>query len=116
MMVSKYGHLLHLYYGKKIPEGELSYLARGINRGFSGAPYEAGEDRGYSLDTWPQEYSAYGVGDYRSSCLHVVHEDGSQALELLFDSYRIRQGKYNLASCRVGRGGGSRDPSDCAEG
>ena len=96
MMVSKYGHLLHLYYGKKIPEGELSYLARGINRGFSGAPYEAGEDRGYSLDTWPQEYSAYGVGDYRSSCLHVVHEDGSQALELLFDSYRIRQGKYNL--------------------
>lgn len=46
MMVSKYGHLLHLYYGNKIPEGELSYLIRGINRGFSGAPYEAGEDRG----------------------------------------------------------------------
>lgn len=96
MMVSKYGHLLHLYYGNKIPEGELSYLAQGINRGFSGAPYEAGEDRGYSLDTWPQEISTYGVGDYRTSCLHVVHEDGSQALELLYDSCRIWEGKYRL--------------------
>ncbi len=96
MMVSKYGHLLHLYYGNKIPEGELSYLVRGINRGFSGAPYEAGEDRGYSLDTYPQEISTFGVGDYRESCLHVVHEDGSQMLELLYDSCRIWQGKYDL--------------------
>lgn len=96
MMVSKYGHLLHLYYGKKISEDGLSYLARGMNRGFSGTPYEAGEDRGYSLDTYSQEISTFGVGDYRSSCIHVVHENGSQALELLFVSYRIYKGKYKL--------------------
>lgn len=96
MMVSEYGHLLHLYYGRKIPEGELSYLVRGINRGFSGAPYEAGEDRAYSLDTYPQEYSTFGVGDYREACLCVEHENGSRAAELRFDSYEIRQGKYGL--------------------
>ena len=97
MQVSKYGHLLHLYYGRKISEGELSYLVRGINRGFSGTPYEAGEDRAYSLDTYPQEYSAFGVGDYREACLCVEHEDGSRAAELLFDSCEICQGKYMLS-------------------
>lgn len=96
MMVSRYGHLLHLYYGRKIPKGELSYLVQGMNRGFSGTPYEAGEDRGYSLDTYPQEYSTFGVGDYRADCLHVVHGDGSQGVELIFDSYRIGNGKYSL--------------------
>ena len=97
MQVGRYGHLLHLYYGRRVGEGVLDYLVRGINRGFSGAPYEAGEDRGYSLDTYPQEYSAYGVGDYRISCLSVEHGDGSRAAELLFDSYQIEKGKYSLA-------------------
>lgn len=96
MMVSRYGHLLHLYYGRKIPKGKLSYLVQEMNRGFSGTPYEAGEDRGYSLDTYPQEYSTFGVGDYRADCLHVVHGDGSQGVELIFDSYRIGNGKYSL--------------------
>ena len=44
MQVGRYGHLLHLYYGRRVGEGVLDYLVRGINRGFSGAPYEAGED------------------------------------------------------------------------
>lgn len=96
MQVGRYGHLLHLYYGRKIQDGSLDYLVRGINRGFSGAPYEAGEDRSYSLDTYPQEYPAYGVGDYRTSCLNAEHGDGSRAAELLFDSYEIRKGKYRL--------------------
>ena len=96
MQVGRYGHLLHLYYGRKIQDGNLDYLVRGINRGFSGAPYEAGEDRSYSLDTYPQEYPAYGVGDYRTSCLNAEHGDGSRAAELLFDSYEIRKGKYRL--------------------
>ncbi len=97
MQVGRYGHLWHLYYGRRIQEGALDYLVRGINRGFCGAPYEAGEDREYSLDTYPQEYSAYGTGDYRTSCLSVEHGDGSRAAELLFDSYEIRKGKYGLS-------------------
>ena len=79
MQVSSYGHLLHLYYGKKINHGSMAYLVRGIDRGFSGCPYAALEEREYSLDTYPQEYPAYGVGDYRISCLDAEHGDGSQA-------------------------------------
>ena len=35
MKVSRYGHLLHVYYGSKIEHMDLSFLVRGINRGFS---------------------------------------------------------------------------------
>lgn len=34
MLVSSYQHLIHVYYGAKIGSMELSYLIRGINRGF----------------------------------------------------------------------------------
>ena len=96
MQVSPYGHLLHLYYGKKIQHSAMSYLVRGINRGFSGCPYTALGSREYSLDTFPQEYPAFGVGDYRTSCLHAEHGDGSQAAELVYVSHRIYDGKYRL--------------------
>ncbi len=96
MQVSPYGHLLHLYYGTKIKDTNMSYLVRGINRGFSGCPYRALENREYSLDTYPQEYSVFGIGDYRLSCLQLEHENGSQAVELIYDSHRIYKGKYNL--------------------
>lgn len=96
MHISKYGHLIHNYYGSKVEDMDLSYLIRGVNRGFSGTPYEAIDDRGYSLDTYPQEYSTYGIGDYRSSCLTVEHIDGSQAIELIYDSHKIYSGKYHL--------------------
>ncbi len=97
MQVSPYGHLLHLYYGRRVEKTSMSYLVRGINRGFSGSPYAAfGEDRGYSLDTYPQEYSTFGVGDYRTGCLQLEHSDGSQAAELVYVSHRILSGKYSL--------------------
>lgn len=96
MMVSSYQHLIHVYYGAKIGSMELSYLIRGINRGFSGNPYEGGNDRGYSLDTYPQEYSTFGMGDYRSSCLQAENPDGSQVTELLYVSHKIYNGKYSL--------------------
>lgn len=97
MQVSPYGHLLHLYYGKKVERTSMAYLIKGINRGFSGSPYLAfGKDRGYSLDTYPQEYPAFGTGDYRLSCLHLEHADGSQAVELVYVSHRVLPGKYSL--------------------
>lgn len=97
MQVSPYGHLLHLYYGRKIEQTSMDYLVQGMNRGFSGSPYIAfGKDRGYSLDTYPQEYSAFGTGDYRESCLELEHADGSRAAELVYVSHRIYPGKYRL--------------------
>ena len=47
--------LLHLYYGEKIGEENLSGLIFCTDMGFAGNPEEAGPNRKYSLDTLPQE-------------------------------------------------------------
>mgnify|MGYP000169973914 CR=1 FL=1 len=60
MQVDRYGFLLHLYYGKKT-DGCMDYLLTYYDRGFSGNPYDAGEDRTYSMDTLPQEFPCYGT-------------------------------------------------------
>ena len=57
MKVSRFGNLLHLYYGGKIPDENLDYLLKRYDRGFSPNPNEAGSDRTFSLDYLPQEYS-----------------------------------------------------------
>lgn len=75
-------------------------MAHGIvnlDRGFSGNPYEADRDRTFSLDVLPQEYTAEGNGDYRIQGIEAEHEDGSHILQLKYDSYQIRKGKYALA-------------------
>lgn len=98
MQVGKYDYLLHLYYGKKVEDTSLSYLIQSIDRGFSGNPYEADSDgdRSFSLDTLPQEYSTFGVGDFRTSCLQVENEDGSQTTDLKYMSHKTYSNKYVL--------------------
>lgn len=96
MCVDKFGYLLHLYYGSTIENENLDYLIRYIDRSCSGQPYDACNDRTYSLDTLPQEYSAFGSGDYRSSSILVENSDGSQVIDLRFKTFTIYEGKYKL--------------------
>ena len=96
MKIDELGYLFHTWYGKKI-EGadDMSYRISSIDRGFSGNPYET-MDRTYSLDVFPQEYPTFGNGDYRADCIQVVHLDGSNVLDLKYDSCEITRGKYQL--------------------
>lgn len=96
MCVDKLGYLLHLYYGSKIDNEDLVYLVKNTDRACAGQPYEAMDDRTYSLDIFPQEYSTFGAGDYRSSSILVENSDGSQIANLRFKSFTIREGKYKL--------------------
>lgn len=95
MMVDRYGYLLHLYYGAK-NDGFMDYMLVYADRGFSGNPYVAGNDRTYSLDTLPQEYPTLGTGDYRNYALNIENSDGSQCCNLKFSYYEIKKGKYSL--------------------
>ena len=45
MKVDAYGVLLHTYYGEKGTPFDLSYLITYADHGFSGNPYEAGDER-----------------------------------------------------------------------
>ena len=95
MQVDRYGFLLHLYYGKKT-DTCMDYLLTYYDRGFSGNPYDAGEDRTYSMDTLPQEFPCYGNGDFRSTAFVVENADGSMSCDLRYKSHKIFDGKYNL--------------------
>ena len=95
MQVDRYGFLLHLYYGKKT-DTCMDYLLTYYDRGFSGNPYDVGEDRTYSMDTLPQEFPCYGNGDFRSTAFAVENADGSMSCDLRYKSHKIFDGKYNL--------------------
>lgn len=95
MQVGKFGHILHLYYGTRI-EDDMGYLLSYRDRAFSGNPYDAGNDRTYSMDSLPQEYPTQGIGDYRTTCLIIKNIDGICGCDLRFKDYKITQGKYRI--------------------
>ncbi len=98
MKVDKLGVLIHTYYGKKTDNSDKSHLIYMADRGFSGNPYEIGmlDEREYSLDNMPQEYSCFGTGDHRITALKVKNADGSEAAELRYQSHSLQKGKYKI--------------------
>ncbi|MEY8338044.1 alpha-galactosidase [Lachnospiraceae bacterium 62-35] len=96
MKISEYGYLLHLYYGDKIDDEDLSYLIQLQDRGFSPCPNEAGNDRTFSLDFLPQEFSTDGHCDYRSGSIEVQNSDGSYSFVGKVIKHEIYDGKYSL--------------------
>lgn len=88
--------LLHLYYGEKIGEENLSGLIFCTDMGFAGNPEEAGPNRKYSLDTLPQEIPGSGVGDFRDDMIDIRHADGSFAADFRFDSFEILDHSYAI--------------------
>lgn len=95
MGIAEHGFLLHLYYGPKA-EGDMSYLLTAYDRGFSGNPYDAGNDRTFSMDTFPLEYPCYGNGDYRSPAFNVKNEQGVYGVDLRYKTHSVTKGKYNI--------------------
>lgn len=95
MKVDRLGFLLHLYYGGRI-SGNMDYLLTYYDRGFSGNPADAGNDRTYSMDALPQEYPQAGTGDYRNIALVIRNADGSEHCDLRYVSHEIKRGKYTL--------------------
>ncbi len=95
MRIAEGGVLLHLYYGSQTG-APMDYLIRQADRGFCGVPYEQRQNRGFSLDTLPQEYGSCGVGDYRPSGAAVISADGSRSLDLRYVSHTVRPGREPL--------------------
>lgn len=96
MKKNEYGYLLHLYYGERLMDENLDYLIQMQDRGFSPNPNEVGNDRTFSLDVLPQEFSSDGICDYRISSLEIKNGDGSCAFSGKAVDYQIHAGKYEL--------------------
>ncbi len=96
MKVDHYQVLVHTYYGPYVGDNSLSHCLRCADRDFSPNPNEAGNDRTYSLDIIPQEYSTCGVGDFRLPSVEPELPDGSHTLDLRYLGYTLQKGKYTL--------------------
>ena len=96
MQIDALGYLRHLYYGSRVDMQDMSYQYRPYDCGFSGNPYELRRERTESLDLMPQEYSSFGVGDYRLHSVAVVNADGSRCASFRYLSHEIAKGKYAI--------------------
>lgn len=95
MQIGPLGYLLHLYYGRRAGDC-FDYLHLSRDCGFSPNPYELQNDRGWSLDTMPQEYSGANCGDFRLSSVDLQTERGQRGADLRYVSHEICAGKYAL--------------------
>ena len=95
-MVYEENYLVHLYYGAKIPDTDLSYLM--YRSWFSSQnPYNPNiEDPRFSPDIAPMEYATNGAGDFRISACSVRGENGDTVTDLRYVSHRILPGKPKL--------------------
>ena len=94
MQVLEGGYLAHLYYGKRVNEYNGSNKIIYMDRGF--APNPTADDRTFSLDTIPQEYQAFGNGDFRIPAYQVKLENGSRISDLRYVGHHVYQGKKAL--------------------
>ena len=94
MKVDELGYLQHLYYGKKLGQNDMSYPFRIYDHGFSGNPYDMRQNRAYSLDSMAQEYTSFGVGDFRITSIRASCSDGSRCAEFRYQEHEIKKGKY----------------------
>ena len=97
MKVDDKKNLIHTYYGSPIDESDLYSQIRFMDRGFSGNPFDVGaQDRTYSLDVLPQEYSCFGTGDFRITGLRVREPAGDQTASLHYAGCSVTEGLYSI--------------------
>ena len=96
MKIGNLDYLLHLYYGPSIRDTDMSYQIMQYDRGFSGNPYESRNERTFSLDAQPQEFSTQQQGDFRTASIEVVNSDGSYSFHGKAAGFKITKGKYQL--------------------
>lgn len=90
------GYLIHLYYGKKIPDDNLLNLPfRGYFATISPKNVHV-DDYKFSLDVQPMEYSCNGSGDYRLAALSIKDSMGRTTTDIRYLDHKIYDGKPKL--------------------
>ena len=89
------GYLVHLYYGKKLRDTDLSWLHVRTERA-SFSPNPVPEDRTISFDTLPVELPVYGTSDFRNPAIQLELENGSTVSEFTYTGHRLVKGKAAL--------------------
>lgn len=88
------GFLVHGYFGKKIADGDLTYLLRLEENPW--VPKTNMRDMGTFMDMTAFEYPCHGRGDYREPCLIVEDGEGMTTTDLRYVSHKVYKGKPAL--------------------
>lgn len=102
-IVDEEGFLCHIYYGRKLPDTDLTYLMRTDEPPF--VPSKNNRDRLSFLDSCPMEYPVHGIGDFRESAMRIRTPEGHEVLDLKYVSHEITAGKPKLAGLPATFGG-----------
>ncbi len=94
--VTQTQNLLHLYYGARVPETDLTVNLR-IPDGKPFVPAVHDAMGPHSFDCAAIEYPTSGVADFREPCLMVMDRHGMSACELHYVSHKIYKGKNKLS-------------------
>ena len=85
----------HIYYGQRLNDYHLAHVLR-VKEGAM-VPSVNNRDRVAFLDSFPMEYPAGGLGDYRESCIGIETAAGNMGLSLNYVSHKITEGKEGLS-------------------
>ncbi len=96
IQIFEQGYLLCPYYGASVPDVNFGgYTFREWFASFS--PSNASvNDRTFSADVSPMEYSGFGVGDFRKSAVAIRNADGNNCTDFRYVSHKIYRGKPSL--------------------
>lgn len=95
MKVARNGHLINLYFGKRIKDrDDYDYLFEKAKRAMSVATYE--DDETFCPDFMRLEYPCYGNGDFRAPAFELSQPNGSRLSDFVFDHYIIQPGKLSM--------------------
>ncbi|MED4224038.1 alpha-galactosidase [Neobacillus cucumis] len=84
-------YLAHAYWGNQFQMMQPSSILQFKGRAFS--PMNEPSDPRFSLDTLPQEFPAFGNGDFRTPAYRLQSPDGSTVTHFVYDSFEIMKGK-----------------------
>ena len=89
------GHMVQLYFGKRVHQKEdYSYLLEMVPRSMGSYVFE--EQRTLSLEHVKQEYGVYGSSDYRFPAVEILQENGSRISDFCYKSHAVTAGKPKL--------------------
>lgn len=95
LRVGKFGHIEHIYFGRKTEVNDkTSELKHNLGLG-STVSYDESEPN-YSLDVALLEYSGIGKGDYRHTPLELKMPDGTFTTDFVYESHKVYDGTPTL--------------------
>ena len=94
MGITDGAYLAHIYFGKNLPDADLTELLRLDEPPFT--PSVNNRDKACYMDTLPFECPCFGLGDYREHAVEILDGAGMSTCDFRYVSHRIIPGKPGL--------------------